>query len=74
MSKLYPECPLSNHLNCKYYGLIHLCAIVRTDKLCKKQRNNGQDRAHHKKEEPIEATTDTNKIYLGSGGKRAGLS
>jgi len=37
MSKMYPECPLYNHDNCKDLHNQKLCAIVRKDKKCIKK-------------------------------------
>ena len=37
MSKMYPECPLYNHDNCKDLHNPTLCAIVRKDKKCLKK-------------------------------------
>jgi len=37
MSKMYPECPLYNHNNCKDLHNPNLCAIVRKDKKCIKK-------------------------------------
>ncbi len=37
MSKMYPECPLYNHNNCKDFYNPKLCAIVRKDKKCIKK-------------------------------------
>jgi hypothetical protein len=37
MSKMYPECPLYNHDNCKDFYNPKLCAIVRKDKKCIKK-------------------------------------
>jgi hypothetical protein len=34
MSKQYPECPLSNHVNCKDLYSPKLCALARKDKKC----------------------------------------
>ena len=34
MSKQYPECPLTNHSNCRELHNPKVCAIVREDKKC----------------------------------------
>ncbi len=38
MSKMYPECPLINHQNCRDRDNPTVCAIVRADKLCLKKK------------------------------------
>jgi hypothetical protein len=40
MSKKYPECPLSNPLNCKDYNNPSVCAFVRKDKICLKKKRS----------------------------------
>jgi hypothetical protein len=37
MSKMYPECPLYHHMNCKEIDNPKLCALVRKDKKCLKE-------------------------------------
>jgi len=37
MSKIYPECPLYNHISCKDIDNPKLCALVRKDKKCLKK-------------------------------------
>ena len=37
MSKIYPECPLYNHISCKDIDNSKLCALVRKDKKCLKK-------------------------------------
>jgi hypothetical protein len=34
MSKMYPECPVYNHANCREIDNKKVCAIVRKDKKC----------------------------------------
>jgi hypothetical protein len=50
MSKAHPECPLSDHQNCRHCDNPSICALVREDKTC--QRNIG------KKETPKEEIVD----------------
>jgi hypothetical protein len=38
MSKKYPECPLYNHNNCKQLHNPEICAIIRIDNRCLRDR------------------------------------
>jgi len=38
VSKVYPECPLSKHDNCREYYSPKVCAVVRKDKICLRKR------------------------------------
>jgi hypothetical protein len=38
MSKKYPECPLYNHNNCKQLHNPEICAIIRNDNRCLRDR------------------------------------
>ncbi len=38
MSKQYPECPLYNHNNCKQFHNPKVCAIVKNDNDCLRER------------------------------------
>jgi hypothetical protein len=38
MSKQYPECPLYNHNTCKQHHNSKVCAIIRNDKHCLRDR------------------------------------
>jgi hypothetical protein len=51
MSKIYPECPLYNHDNCKDLHNPKLCAIVRKDKKCLKKNPKAK-----RKKKQVEAT------------------
>lgn len=49
MSKLYPECPLYNHNNCREFHNPKLCAVVKEDKIC--SRKKGNPKPKHKKKD-----------------------
>ena len=44
MSKMYPECPLYNHDNCRDLHNSKLCAIVRKDKKCLKKQQKSKNK------------------------------
>jgi hypothetical protein len=44
MSKMYPECPLTNHNNCRDIDNPKLCALVRKDKKCLKEIHKNVNR------------------------------
>ena len=44
MSENYPECPLSDHVNCREIGNPRICALVREDKACLKEEYNQSNR------------------------------
>jgi len=52
MSKLFPECPLANHANCRDLYNPNLCALARKDNKCTKK--NPKSRMKKKK---IEGTS-----------------
>ena len=62
MSKLFPECPLSNHTNCKYLGT-KLCAMYRKDGKCQKNKNNA-GKPRYPKERPIEYPAEVNPLRM----------
>ncbi len=37
MPKQHPECPLSNHENCRHCDNPSICALVREDKTCQRK-------------------------------------
>jgi len=45
MSKMYPECPLYNHVNCRDIDNRKVCAIVRKDKKCLKKLDKSQKKS-----------------------------
>ena len=45
MSEQYPECPLSNHINCREIDNPKVCAIVRKDKKCLKKLHKSTKKA-----------------------------
>jgi 23S rRNA A2030 N6-methylase RlmJ len=44
MSKMYPECPLTIHNNCRDIDNPKLCALVRKDKKCLKEIHKNENR------------------------------
>jgi hypothetical protein len=46
MSKQYPECPLYNHNNCKQFHNPKVCAIIRDDKCCLRDRPKNRKKAN----------------------------
>jgi len=57
MSKPFPECPLYNHLNCKFYRVDKICAI-KTDHACLKKKNNSEEKGHKKKRTKDEVSVE----------------
>ena len=46
MSKKYPECPLYNHNNCKQLQNPKVCAIMRNDNSCLRDRPKNRKKAN----------------------------
>jgi len=57
MSKLYPECPLYNHDNCRDVHNPKLCAIVKEDKVCLRKKGNPKSRSKKKDGNELEELT-----------------
>ena len=46
MSKQYPECPLYNHNNCRQFNNPKICAIVKNDNECLRERYKNRKKAN----------------------------
>ncbi len=46
MSKKYPECPLYNHDNCSQFNNPKICAIVKNDNECLRERYKSRKKAN----------------------------
>lgn len=52
MSKNTPECPLYNPLNCREYNNPALCALVRSDRTCRKKKKHKSAASEEKQDQP----------------------
>jgi hypothetical protein len=48
MSKKYPECPLYNHDNCKQFHNSKVCAVIREDDTCLRERYKNTQKTNGK--------------------------